>query len=40
MTVIDANLLLYAYSADAPQQAAAANWLRELSESGEIIGLP
>ena len=40
MTVVDANLLLYAYNADAPQQAKAAQWLTELFESGETIGLP
>lgn len=40
MTIIDANLLLYAYNADAPQQAAAAKWLKELFESGETIALP
>jgi toxin-antitoxin system PIN domain toxin len=40
VTIIDANLLLYAYNADAPQQAAAANWLKELLQSGEIVGLP
>jgi toxin-antitoxin system PIN domain toxin len=40
MTVIDANLLLYAYNADAPQQSAAAWWLAELLKSGKVIGLP
>jgi toxin-antitoxin system PIN domain toxin len=40
MTVIDANLLLYAYNADAPQQRAAARWLAKLLKSGETIGLP
>mgnify|MGYP005852235993 CR=1 FL=1 len=40
MTVIDANLLLYAYNADAPQQPAAARWLTRLFESGETVGLP
>ncbi len=39
MTLVDANLLLYAYNADAPQQAAAARWLTELLESGEHIAL-
>jgi toxin-antitoxin system PIN domain toxin len=38
--ILDANLLLYAYNADAPQQAAAAKWLDGLLTSGEIIGLP
>jgi toxin-antitoxin system PIN domain toxin len=40
MTIIDANLLLYAYNADAPQQRKAAEWLAKLLESGEIICLP
>jgi toxin-antitoxin system PIN domain toxin len=40
MTIIDANLLLYAYNADAPQQRTAAEWLAKLLRSGETIGLP
>jgi toxin-antitoxin system PIN domain toxin len=40
MTIIDANLFLYAYNADAPQQPAAAKWLSDLLASGETIGLP
>jgi len=40
MIIIDANLLLYAYNADAPQQRASAQWLRNLLKSGEMIGLP
>ena len=40
MTIVDANLLLYAYNADAPQQSAAAQWLEDLLESGEGISLP
>ena len=40
MTIIDANLLLYAYNADAPQQKASAQWLQELLKSGGIVGLP
>jgi predicted nucleic acid-binding protein len=40
VTIIDANLLLYAYNADAPQQRTAAEWLNRLPESGEPIGLP
>jgi len=40
MTIIDANVLLYAYNADAPQQSAAARWLKELLESGEAVALP
>lgn len=40
MTILDANILLYAYNADAPQQAGIAEWLSTLVESGETIGLP
>jgi uncharacterized protein len=40
MTIIDANLLLYAYNADAPQQPIAAKWLAKLLASGEPIALP
>jgi uncharacterized protein len=40
MTLLDANLLLYAYNADAPQQRRAAQWLAKLLESGEMIALP
>ena len=40
MTLIDANLLLYAYNLDAPQNIRAARWLTELLESAETIALP
>ena len=40
MTILDVNLLLYAYNTDAPQQSAVARWLAELLESGETIALP
>lgn len=40
MTIIDANLLLYAYNADAPQHSAAARWLAELVQGGEPVALP
>jgi toxin-antitoxin system PIN domain toxin len=40
VTVLDANVLLYAYNADAPQHAAAAAWLNELFSGQEMIGLP
>jgi toxin-antitoxin system PIN domain toxin len=40
VTLIDANLLLYAYNADAPQQSAAARWLTDLFESTETVALP
>jgi toxin-antitoxin system PIN domain toxin len=38
--LLDANLLLYAYNADAPQQQAASGWLTEALESADTIGLP
>ena len=40
MTILDANLLLYAYNSDAPQQEMAAAWLRKLPQSRETIALP
>jgi len=40
VTIIDANVLLYAYNADAPQQRVAAQWLTRLFQSGETIALP
>lgn len=40
MIVLDANILLYAYNADAPQHRAAAAWLEELYSGSETIGLP
>ena len=40
MTILDANILLYAYNADALQHAAAAAWLENLFRAGETIGLP
>jgi uncharacterized protein len=40
MTIVDANLLLYAYNADAPQHSAAVRWLTGLFERGGMIALP
>jgi toxin-antitoxin system PIN domain toxin len=40
VTIIDANLLLYAYNADAQQQRASALWLEKLFDSGETVALP
>lgn len=40
MTVLDANIFLYAYNKDEPQQRAAAEWLKELYASGETVALP
>jgi uncharacterized protein len=38
--LLDANVLLYAYNADAEQHSRAARWLQSLLNSGETIGLP
>jgi toxin-antitoxin system PIN domain toxin len=41
VTILDANLLLYAYNADAPQHDAAMRWLKKLlGEKDGIIALP
>ncbi len=40
MTLIDVNLLLYAYDADAPQHLVAKRWLESLFASDDAIGLP
>ena len=40
MTIPDANILLYAYNADVPQHAKAADWVEELFSGSEVVGLP
>lgn len=40
MIILDVNILLYAYNADAPQHAAASAWLEDLFASPDLIGLP
>lgn len=40
MIVVDANILIYAYHADAPLHKAAARWLEDVLDGAEIIGLP
>ena len=40
MTALDANVLLYAYNADAPQHSAIVRWLKDLLASKEVIALP
>ena len=40
MTVLDANLLIYAYNEDAPQHRAAVKWLEQLLNGPDLIGLP
>jgi toxin-antitoxin system PIN domain toxin len=40
VTILDANILLYAYNADSPKHVAAAHWLEELFSGPDVIGLP
>jgi len=40
VTVLDANILLYAYDADSPRQGAAAGWIEQLFGGPELIGIP
>jgi toxin-antitoxin system PIN domain toxin len=40
VTILDVNILLYAYNADAPQHPAAAEWLERLFDGPEMVGLP
>lgn len=40
MTILDANILLYAYNRSAPEYAASAAWVNRLFQGGEMIGLP
>jgi len=40
VTILDANVLIYAYNEDAPQHRAAADWLDRLLNSEEMVGLP
>ena len=40
MTLLDVNVLLYAYDKDAPNHLAAAHWIKHLFLGSETIGLP
>ena len=40
MIVVDANILLYAYNADAPEHATSAAWLERTLAGGGTVGLP
>lgn len=40
MILLDANILLYAYNADAPEHKAARLWLDKLLSGPDWIGLP
>jgi toxin-antitoxin system PIN domain toxin len=40
VTILDANILLYAYNQHSPQQSAAQRWLTKLLESNEAIAIP
>ena len=39
MTVVDANILLYAHNRDVPEHAAATRWLERTLNGSELIGL-
>jgi toxin-antitoxin system PIN domain toxin len=40
LTLLDVNVLLYAYDKDAPNHLAAAQWIKHLFLGSETIGLP
>jgi len=40
LTLLDANILLYAHDKDAPNHQAAAQWIKHLFHGSETIGLP
>lgn len=40
MTILDANVLLYAYHAESPHHSAAATWLEKLLTGTDLVGLP
>jgi hypothetical protein len=40
VTLLDVNILLYAYDKDAAHHVAAAQWVKHLINGPEVIGLP
>jgi toxin-antitoxin system PIN domain toxin len=40
LTILDANILLYAYNADAPENPAARSWIESLFSTADWVGLP
>jgi toxin-antitoxin system PIN domain toxin len=40
VTIIDANILLYAYNADTPEHAASAAWLQRAVAGRDPLGIP
>ena len=40
MTLLDANVLIYAYNADAPEHPRVHAWLEDLFAAGEPVGIP
>lgn len=40
MTLVDANILLYGFNADAPEHQRARRWLKQLFAGADWIGLP
>lgn len=39
MTIVDANILLYAYDADSPHHLKAAKWVEKLFRGPSLVGL-
>ena len=40
MILLDANLLVYAYTPESPRQEAASTWLQEMLDDTSKVGLP
>jgi uncharacterized protein len=40
MTILDANILLYAYDTDSPSHTEAARWIERLFGDSDTIGIP
>jgi toxin-antitoxin system PIN domain toxin len=40
MTILDANIVIYAYNQDAPHHRPIAKWLEDLFEGPDLVGLP
>lgn len=40
MTIVDVNVLLYAYNASAPYHRACSHWLESILAGDEVVGLP
>ena len=40
MTLLDANVLIYAFNAEAPEHSRMRPWLADLFEDGDQVGIP